>query len=227
MDLMKVGPDYGGTGTFKPFTASLSGSQRANNAHGQWLDAAWNDRLFSGGSAALVAINNATFTLATLGATCTPVIGVWNPLNSNKNFSIVQATLSTIITAATNTGPGGFVWAVSRGNQGLTLGLNPFSRRTLEQNGSYGKFFSNVALTGLTNNLAVMCGSALGGGSAMNFSFVGTAAGAATQNTPVTEFIDGGIIIPPGGVLALLATTTPVAHSVVASILWEELPLMT
>jgi hypothetical protein len=53
-----------------------------------------------------------------------------------------------------------------------------------------------------------------------------TAAGFQTQQVTSIENLDGGIIIPPGGVIALLATTTPVAHSVVPSILWEELPIL-
>ena len=40
-----------------------------------------------------------------------------------------------------------------------------------------------------------------------------------------TENFDGSLIIPPGYVLALMATTTPVAHSAVSNILWEEVPL--
>jgi hypothetical protein len=80
-------------------------------------------------------------------------------------------------------------------------------------------------LTGLTNNLVVRGASALGGGSSANFSFVGTAVGQATSNVPSVENIDGGIIVPPGSVLALLATTTPVAHSAAGMLLWEEVAL--
>lgn len=224
-ELLVVGPQFGALGSFKPLNASQSGSQRANNVHGNFFDAAYYDRLFSGGSAALVAINNATFTLATLGATATPVIGVWNPANSPKNISILQATLAVVMTALQATGPGGFVWAVSTGNAAITTGLPPWNRKTLSQSGAYGKYFSNVALTGLTNNLQVMGGSALGGGSAANAAFLATQVAMQTQQIPVTEFVDGAILVPPGGVLALLAGSTPVAHSVAASILWEELPL--
>lgn len=84
---------------------------------------------------------------------------------------------------------------------------------------------TNVALTGLTNNLAVRHASALGGGSAEAAAFLATAVAMQTQNVPTVEAVDGSIIVPPGGVLALLATTTPVAHSAVSSLLWEEVPL--
>jgi hypothetical protein len=224
-DLMKVGNDFGTSGTFKPFTSSLSGSQRVNDAHGRFLDAALGSRLFSGG-AGLTSIANATFTIATLGATATPVIGLWNPLSSPVNAAILQATLATIMTALQATGPGGYQWAVSVGNGALTLGSFGFSRKTLVQSGGYCKNMSGVALTGLTNNLVAMQGSGLGGGSSYNLALLATAAGFQTQQVTSIENLDGGIIIPPGGVIALLATTTPVAHSVVPSILWEELPIL-
>jgi hypothetical protein len=39
------------------------------------------------------------------------------------------------------------------------------------------------------------------------------------------ENFDGSLIVPPGGVLALMAVTTPVAQSAVAGIVWEEVAL--
>jgi hypothetical protein len=92
--------------------------------------------------------------------------------------------------------------------------------------GSSAKFFAGTALTGLTNNLAVICGSGFGGGSAENVAFLATAVAMQTQQVTQVENFDGSFIVPPGGVLALLAPTTPVAHSVVPGILWEEVPLM-
>lgn len=224
-DLLVKGPNWGGTGSFSPPTASISGSSRVNNVHGRFLDAASNERLFSGGQATLLSISNVTFTLATLGATATPVIGLYNPLSSPRNLSVLQATLAVAMSAVQATGPGGFVWAVSRGNSGISTGLAGWNRKTLEQSGSYGKYFAGAALTGLTNNLAVMEGSSLGGGSAGAYAFLATQAGMQAQQETDIESLDGAFLIPPGGVLALLATTTPVAHSAVASILWEELPL--
>ena len=39
------------------------------------------------------------------------------------------------------------------------------------------------------------------------------------------DLIDGAFVVPPGGVLALLATGTPVAISAASSLLWEEIPV--
>jgi hypothetical protein len=186
------------------------------------MQAAVEDRLYSGGMT-LTSISNATFTTGTLGATCTPIIGLWNPANSNRYLVVLQAILGVTITALQATGGGPFVWASSIGNAAISTGIVPTNRRTLAAAGSVGKVYAGTALTGLTNNLAVIAGSALIGGSASNAAFLATAvAMQAAQGGVSVENFDGSIIVPPGGVLALLATTTPVAHSAASAILFEE-----
>ena len=66
---------------------------------------------------------------------------------------------------------------------------------------------------------------AVGGGSALDIAYLQTAAGAVPQLISNMDVIDGAIIVPPGGVLALLATTTPVGHSAVSNLAWLE-PLL-
>ena len=225
-DLQKVGSDWGGAGTFKPFTSGVSGAQRAQNAHGLYADATLAGRMFFGGTATLLSIANATFTIATLGATATPIIGLWNPLSSGVYLNILQATLAQVMTAVAATGPGPLFWAGIANQGALTLGSIPFNRRTLQVGNSAARVFAGAALTGLANNLVVMGGSAMGGGSAENASFTATAVAMQTQMQAYVENFDGSLIVPPGGVIALLASTTPVAHSVSSSLLWEETPLL-
>lgn len=194
--------------------------------HGRFYEQAFRGRLYSGGMG-LTAINNATFTTATLGAACTPIAGVWNPASSRVNLIVVQAMLGLTVTAATCTGGGPFAWATSTGNAAITTGNTPFNRQTMSAGSgpSGAKDMSGLALTGLTNNLVVRGASAMNGGSAAGFSFIGTAAGQFTPAGGVNmEMLEGAFIVPPGGVLALLATTTPVAHSAVSMLLWEEVP---
>jgi hypothetical protein len=176
--------------------------------------------------AALTAINNATFTSATTGVTATPIIGIWNPLNNPKYCIIEQAQLAVVMTALAATGPGGFVWMTSAGNALITTGLTPINSLSFLAGGSAVKGFAGAALTGMSGTLVVLRGSGLGGGSAENVSFTATAVGMQTQQITQVENIDGSIVVPPGGVLALMATTTPVAHSVVAGLVWEEVPLL-
>jgi hypothetical protein len=225
-DLMKVGSDWGGGGTFKPFTSAISGSQRVSDAHGRFMDAALAGRLFTGGMT-LTSVANATFTTATLGATATPIIGLWNPLANNKNLVVLQARLSPINTALQVTGAGALMWATSLGNSAISTGNQPFNPTTFLASGSAAKDLCGVALTGLTNNLVVRGASALGSGAMSNVSTLQTAAGLMPSQVVSVENLDGSIIVPPGGVLALLSTSTAVAISMASSILWEEVPLLT
>lgn len=223
---VQVGPQVVGDGAPAIVRGGRTGELVVQELHGRFYEQAYRNLLFSGGMT-VTSISNATFTSATLGATCTPIAGVWNPGTSTVNLVILQAILGIIITASTATGCGPFVWAVSTGNNVLTLGGVPWNRRTLAQSGSQAKNMAGIALTGLTNNLVVMGGSALVGGQATSASIIeGVVAAPPTIESGTTvENLDGSLIIPPGGVLALLATATAVAHSAVSALLWEEVAL--
>lgn len=204
--------------------ATATGETSVQDAHGRFQESALSGSLFSGGMT-LTSINAATFTTATLGATCTPILGVWNPTNSGKNVVVLQAKLQAIITALQVTGAGAFMWASSIGNGALTLGNAPFNRGTGVATGSVAKDMSGIALTGLTNNLVVRDASSLSGGAASNVSTLQTAAGLQPAPVPSVDNVDGSIVVPPGGVLALLCTSTPVAISAASSIMWEEVAI--
>src|SRR5262245_16478850 len=68
--------------------------------HGRFYEQAFRSNLFRGG-AALTAINNATFTVATTGATATPVVGLFNPSTSTVNLVVQQVAISAVLTALT------------------------------------------------------------------------------------------------------------------------------
>jgi hypothetical protein len=191
---------------------------------GRWYEHNIRGRLFSGGMA-LTSISAATFSAATLGATATPIAGIWNPQNSGINAEIELAQLSVIITALQQTGPGGFGWYYSAGNNAkITTGAPGVSRYTGNA-AAKCQNMAGAALTGLSNNLAFFAASALTGGSASNVSTLGTASGQApSQSGQSEEHLDGSIIVTPGCVLALLCNGTPVAHSAWAGLLWAEVP---
>lgn len=223
----QVGPQVLIDGVTQPFRQGRSAEMIVQELHGRFYEQTYRNALYMGGMTALTAITNATFTTGTLGATCTPIVGIWNPGTSTVNLAILQAILSITITATPATGCAPFVWAVSTGNNALTLGNVPVNRKTLAASGSQAKVFGGAALTGLTNNLVVAIGSALTGGQFGNLSMTeGTVAAPPTIAGGITfENLDGSILVPPGGVLALLATTTPVAHSAVSGLIWEEVAL--
>ena len=220
--------DLTGADSSDPVTGR-AGRQRdtiVSELHGRFYEQNFRNHLFSGGLSTLASINAATFTIATLGATCTPILGVWNPSTSAYNLAILQASLNLIITALQNTGVGGLFWATSTGNTAITLGAALLNRKTFGAGALSGaKDMSNAALTGLTNNLVVRQGAALGGGNAFNIATLDTAVGFSTLHAPSVENIDGSWIVPPGGILALLAGTTPVAHSANGGFLIEETPV--
>lgn len=221
----QVGPASLGDGvTTQPFRQGRTSELIASELHGRFYETNYRQGLYSGGMG-LTSINNATFTTGTLGATCTPVIGVWNPTGSLVNLIVLQAYLGLTMTALQATGGSPFVWATSIGNGAITTGNQPLNRKTLALKGSSAFDMSGVALTGLTNNLVVRNGSTLGGGSASSAAFLATAVAMQTQQVSNVEYLEGAWIVPPGGVLALLATTTPVAHSAASGLLWEEVAI--
>lgn len=220
----QVGPVSGLDGSQLTLRQNRTGELMVSELHGRFYEQAYRGSLFSGGMTT-TSINAATFTSATTGVTATPIAGVYNPLSSSVNLVILQATLTVGITALQATGGGPYVWMASTGNGAITTGAQPYSRRTLTAAGSSAKNMAGVALTGMTGTLAIVGGSSLGGGSSVAAAFLGTAVGMHTQMMGFVENLDGSIIVPPGGVLALMATTTPVAHSAASSILWEEVPI--
>lgn len=225
----QVGPVSPGAGDASqvPLRLDRTGAVVVQELHGRFYEQTNRGNVFATTANAIVNISNVTFTIATLGATGTPIIGVWNPVGSGVNLVVLQAYLTVIMTALQNTGCGGFFWAYSGGNIGLTLGTAPTSRKTLTAFGSQAKgFVTGVAMTGQTTTLVVTDASSLNGGSGYNIALLGTAAGFQPYSSTTVENFDGSMAIPPGGMLALLAGTTPVAHSAIGGILWEEVPLL-
>jgi len=219
----QVGPRLLADGAPAPARQTRSGALATADVHGRFQEAALRSRLYADGMT-LTSINNATYTTGTLTSSATPVAGVWNPLNSGFNLVILQLRLQVINTALQVTGPGAFVWATSYNNGAISTGNAPLNRGTLQPVGSVAKGLAAVALTGLTNNLVVRDAAGASGGPISNLSTLQTAAGLMPFNSAETDNIDGAYVVPPGGVLALLATGTPVAISAASSLLWEEVP---
>ncbi len=219
-----VGPRNVADGALPTARSARTGELVVADAHGRFYEQNSRGNVYSDGIG-LTAINNATYTTGTLGATCTPIAGIWNPTSNTVNLVVLRAVLGITLTALAATGGGPYVWALSTGNGAISTGNAPLNRKSLAAAGSAAKGMSNVALTGLTNNLVVKFGSSLFGGSAESVSFTATAVAMQTIQASSVEQFDGDLIVPPGAVLALLATTTPVAHSAVSAIVWEEVPV--
>lgn len=214
----------------QPLRQDRQGGLVVSELHGRFYEQTYRGNVFAA-PLALTAINAATFTNATTGATATPILGIYNPLASGVNLSILQAKLSVVLTALVATGGAPFVWMASAGNGAVTTGAAPINAKTLagtsggvNGTGSQAKNVSGVALTGMAGVLALLEGSALSGGVPVNVTQTYTVAGIPWHVASI-ENIDGSLIVPPGGVLALMATTTPVAHSATGSLIYEEVPI--
>lgn len=157
----------------------------------------------------------------TLGATTTPIVGVYNPIGSGHTLSIQIVKMACFAnTLITPVGPGAFVFASSIGNAVVSTGATPFSRKTLAAGGVAKAFAGGVALTGLTNALAVIGPLEVSTAGALTYATT-----TAMQLGSALEInVDGAIIVPQGGVLAVLNTTSTTTMSVASSMLWEEIP---
>lgn len=216
----QTGPQTTADGTYPNLRIGKAGDIINSELHGRFYEQTYRGNLYSAGSST-TALSANTITLV---ASTTPIVGVWNPSNSTVNLVVLQAGLQISVQAASSTAQGSFVWATSTGNAAISTGAAPFNRKTLLNAGSQGKAFNGgVALTGLTNNLVVLEGADLAGGLAITTAAV--PATAAVQTWAYVQNFDGSLIIPPGGVLALLNTVSTANLSVASRLLWEEVAL--
>lgn len=207
--------------TNNPVRHSRLGAIVVSDGHGRFYENAARGYMYSIGSGA-TALSANTLTLT---ATSTPILGVWNPLTSPVNLVILQCALQVYInTLTTPVGCGPLVWAASTGNSAISTGSAPFNRKTMVAAGSYAKGFpGGVALTGLTNNTVVFEGADLANTTILTHGTV-TAVNPMSSTGGVQNF-DGSLIVPPGGVLALLNTTSTTTCSVAGRLMWEEIPI--
>lgn len=199
------------------------GEASVSELHGRFYEQAYRGNLFSNGSS-LTALSANTITLT---ATTTPILGVYNPSTSTVNMVILQASLQAIInTFTTPVGAGLFVWAWSIGNSAVSTGTQPVNRKTMAQSGSQGKGMAFVALTGLTNALVIYEAADFTSPTGQTYgTIVAPTAGTSLTGFGGVQNFDGSLIVPPGGVLALLNTTSTTTMSAGGRLLWEEVPL--
>jgi hypothetical protein len=225
----QVGPQVLSDGTLANVRIDKQGSSNVSELHGRFYEQTYRGNIFSGGMQ-ITSISNATFTTAdalnstlATAATSTPIIGLWNPLTSGVNAEILQATLNLAITVLTATPPGPLVWCVYLGQSALiSTALNPINRKTFASpGGALCRNLAGVALTGL-NNIGQFLAASAFGTPLMDISETQTAAGFLTSTGTTVENIDGSIVVPPGGILGLFGSVTPIAISAAGSLLWGE-----
>ena len=223
----QVGPQSGntslGAGTNPSIRQGQLGDVIVSELHGLYYEQTYRGNLFSTGQTAPVALA-ATHATGTLTASNTPILGLWNPINNTTNVVLLKANLQVFANSLTSgAAPGAFVWAVSVNNAAITTGAAPWNRKSLTQQGSQVRTFTGAtALTGLTNNLVVM--------ETADFATMGAVTYTTLASTTLQpsvggiQLFEGGLIVPPGAVIALVNTTTATTFSVAGKLLWEEVP---
>lgn len=213
-----VGLQNNGDGAFATARLGRQAEVMVSQLHGRHYEQAVRGYMYSNGNLALTPLSATTITLT---ATTTPILGVYNPPNSGVNMVMLQASLSSGINNTASVGPGAFVWATSTGNLALTLGTTPFAR-LIGGAASRCRGLAGVALTGLTTNLVVQEASDFPAPNVITTTAVPT-----TVTTPMANVVqnfDGGVIIPPGAIFALLNTVSTTTISVFGRMKWEEVP---
>lgn len=190
--------------------------------HGRFYEQVYRGNSYFTGTTGIVALSANTIAL---GATSTPILGIYNPPTSPVNVVLLQAQLQLLInTVTTPVGAGTFAWAASVGNTAVSTGLTPWNAKTLQQSGSQVKGFAGAtALTGLTNNVVIMACGDFPNLTALTYGTVANTA--LLPSIGATQNFDGSLIVPPGGVLSLVNTQSTTTMSITGRLLWEEVPV--
>lgn len=165
----------------------------------------------------------ATHLFSTAIGTFTPILAVYNPLTNTKNLIVLSVLCGlTAAPLATITQTGGFLFVVGAGQSiSNAQTATPVSHSTLKAAGSSAIGITNAVLTGAVGNPTVL--RLLGAPAEV---VTATANVSAVTIDPTLEEIAGGIIIPPGGYLAIAngISNAVAGHLVTASLTWTELP---
>ena len=222
---LMVGETVSGDGSVINARAGRYGETMVSELHGRFYEQVYRGHVYSIGSGP----NALSANTITLTATTTPILGVWNPSTSSVNLVMMQCMLTAYVnTLTTPASAGAFVWAASTGNTAITTGTAPFSRKTLLSAGSQAKgFTAAVALTGLTNNIVIFDGMDYPAPGPLAYGTIvaPTASGNSLAGSVGVQNFDGSLIVPPGGVLALLNTTSTTTMTVAGRLMWEEVNL--
>ncbi len=218
--LGQVGPQVLSDGTTGTVRQGKSAELIIQQLHGRMYEQCARGNLYTFGvsNTALVAANAI---VTGLTATAQPVLGLWNPPTSNVNLAIYRAILVLTTVANTAVAPGGFMWLAAAGQQAITTGSVPFNCRTLLQTGSQAKVFSiSTALTGLVGSLTALRALDIG-----VINAAGAATAASLMPSPQESLVDGTLIVPPGGVIAVMNQVSTTTLSYSTGLIWEEIPI--
>jgi hypothetical protein len=207
-------------GTYPELRGGRKGGLLSQDVGGRYEEAAYRGSVYSAATAGGGVALAATHLFSTAIATFTPILAVYNPLTNNKNFSVLAAWAGLHSGTATQATTGGLLFVVNSG-QSITnaQSATPVSHNTFKASGSSAIGISNAALAGAVGNVIVLRPlQALIQSGTVTSQTMGLAV------LPM-EFVEGSIIIPPGGYLGIATGVSIATGNVVAGVTFEEIPL--
>lgn len=205
-DLMKVGPDFGGTGTFKPFTADVTGAQRVVDAHPRYFEPTSRRTMF-----------NASITgqVTSVGLTTTYTgLCLSNPVNSGFNLVVNKVGIAFIVAFAAGAAVG-----LMTGYHAATDVVH--TTPAVPKNNYIGSTATGV---GKVDSAATLSATPI-----VNTILAAGLTGAITtipQILPSLVDLDGSIILAPGGFVAIYTSTASGTAGGAFSFTWEEVPVL-
>jgi hypothetical protein len=150
------------------------------------------------------------------GAAGTPIFGIYNPLNSGKDFVLLQSRLAVRTTGTAAVATDFNLWAANQG------GTSPSGSQTQPRN-VYNQNLSGSASYSMVNT--VNTGAVASALLQPSFSVGLTAATAVTDVTLLTDDLKGLVVLSPGSYLAFGQSVATTAGSFDAALTWAELPV--
>jgi len=198
------------TGSTPAVRQGQLGDVIVSELHGRYYETTYRGNTFT-----LSVATAAAITAYTGGAAGTPMLAVYNPVNSGRNFVVLQASYANLVAAsAAGTVTFGLYYGPTAAITQTTL-TYPVNNLTLNRVGSSSQCFTNAALTSST---------ALTNVYPLGQYYWATAAGAFTTS-PQVATIDGSIIIPPGTMISLGGSAALTSATWIGSLSWEEVPV--
>jgi len=208
----QVGPRIVQDGGNTELRLSRMGSAVVQPAHSKYYEAASRAKLFTI-STATAGTTIVSANAAPPAAAAATILSLYNPFGSNINAIIVKTVLQNI---SGTPGAGAFMYCVSWANR-ITAAQNATPR--CNYIGGANPICQGYTQTALTGGLVHVVLRAIG------FASFAGAVAAANPGIANVDYVDGEIVVPPGGVLTIADAATGTSHVVAASITWEEVPV--
>lgn len=205
----KVGPQLATDGNIIDPRLLRDGTAAVADADGHFSELVLRGQVYTVATAAVGITLASTHASPLAAGSGTPIVGVYNPVNSGVVLKILRARVQTV--SGTPGGP--FVWNTIAAPAAISAaGQQGLNNKTFVSGGS-AKAFIGGALTG---SVIASVFAAMGGPAAV-------AAGAGVYS--VDDLVDGMIQVQPGCFAGVACTAAGTTHIVAASLTWSEAPI--